>query len=125
MQILHGNPLETLSQAAQPNEVDPNSAYRLDGINGGLDLFLGSSTRLFSSLDPVWGPSTSRLTELQGGGPVVICLRAPEPATAAGAPTVIGVQDQGLPAGHVVGSAGVLPLAIDEVHHQQLAGCAQ
>ena len=47
MQILHGNPLETLSQVGQPNEVDPSIAYRLDGINGGLNLFLGSSTRPF------------------------------------------------------------------------------
>jgi hypothetical protein len=46
MQILHGNPFETLSQAGQPNEVDPSSAYRLDGINGRLDLFLGSSAML-------------------------------------------------------------------------------
>lgn len=64
MQILHGNPLETLSQAGQPNEVDPNIAYRLDGINGGLNLFLGSSTSPFSSLHPVWG--YRKRNDLQG-----------------------------------------------------------
>ena len=40
-------------------------------------------------------------------------------------PLLIGGQDQGLAAGHEVGLAADVPLAIEEEHPQQLAGCAQ
>ncbi len=53
IRILHLNPLEALSQVGQPDGVDPSIVYRLDGLNGGLDLFLGSSSRTFPSLHPV------------------------------------------------------------------------